>query len=94
MFLKEDNYPPEFLEKIKDLGKCLTPVPEIACSLDIPEDDLELVIQQVGNPIRKAYISGMAETNRELRRTAIESATAGSPAAMEQCLKFALSINI
>lgn len=94
MLLKTDSYDSEFLSRVKEMGSSLTPVPEMAALLHLPEDSLEMAVQTVGHPIRIAYVEGLAATNLELRKTAIESASAGSPAAMEQCLKFAQNIRV
>lgn len=58
---------------------------EISYLLDIDEMTLADDIATPGHPARRAYYSGLAATANELRRNVLDTAGAGSPAAIGEC---------
>ncbi|MCQ2128298.1 MAG: hypothetical protein MJZ08_02550 [Bacteroidaceae bacterium] len=91
-FLNDISLSTDQLKTITDMGELLTPPEQVAIELDINEEIFLSCLTTVGNPIRIAYIKGMAKTEKVLRTAAIDSASAGSPAAMEQCMTFLRNI--
>lgn len=79
------DYSDDLLSKIQDLSRDLTPPQEMAALLDLDESELRTDINTPGNPARRAFMKGYAETALHLRRQNLELADAGSPAADEAC---------
>lgn len=79
------DYSDDLLSKIQDLSRDLTPPQEMAALLDLDESELRTDINTPGNPARRAFMKGYAETAHHLRRQNLELADAGSPAADEAC---------
>jgi len=50
-------------------------------------DEVQLLddINTVGHPARRAYYTGLEETDRELRQQLLDLMQAGSPAALSDC---------
>ena len=53
--------------------------------LDIDETELRTDLNTPGNPARRAFMRGYAETALRLRKQNLELVDAGSPAADEAC---------
>lgn len=79
------DYSKELLNKIKDLSSQLTPPAEISALLDIDETELRTDLNTPGNPARRAFMRGYADTALRLRKQNLELVDAGSPAADEAC---------
>ena len=89
MGLLSDIHPgKDELEKITRLAALLTPPEQIALRIGYNEEIFSTCLTIPGHDIRNAYIAGLTETEEKLRSAAIDAATAGSPAAMEQCMTF------
>ncbi len=58
---------------------------EISFLLGIDEMQLSDDIATPGHPVRRAYYGGLATTANVLRRNIIDTASAGSPAAIAEC---------
>ncbi len=63
----------------------MTPLPEISALLDIDEKELHDDVNTPGNPARRAFLKGYADTALKLRKQNLELVDAGSPAADEAC---------
>ena len=79
------DYSRDLLTKIQDLSSQLTPPAEISALLDIDETELRTDLNTPGNPARRAFMRGYAETALRLRKQNLELVDAGSPAADEAC---------
>ena len=79
------DYSNDLLNRIKELASKLTPLPEISALLDIDETELRHDVNTPGNPARRAFMKGYADTALHLREQNLELADAGSPAADEAC---------
>ena len=79
------DYSSDLLTRIRDLSSLLTPLPEISALLDIDEKELHDDVNTPGNPARRAFLKGYAETALRLRKQNLELVDAGSPAADEAC---------
>ena len=87
-FLQDIQPSVEQLKTITELAELLTPPQQVAIELNISEDIFLSCLTSLENPIRIAYIKGVAKTEKTLRAAAIDAAASGSPAAMEQCMTF------
>lgn len=79
------DYSSDLLTRIRDLSSLLTPLTEISALLDIDEKELHDDVNTPGNPARRAFLKGYAETALRLRKQDLELVDAGSPAADESC---------
>ena len=57
----------------------------VSFHLDIDEVLLLDAINTLGHPARRAYYSGLEETDRELRQQQLDLMRAGSPSAIADC---------
>lgn len=57
----------------------------VSFRLDIDEVQLHDDINTPGHPARRAYYSGLEETDKELRQQQLDLMRAGSPAAIADC---------
>lgn len=65
----------------------MTPA-EIASLLGLDESELIDDINTMGHPARRAFYHGVALTARELREDIRDTARAGSPFSVSECLHF------
>ena len=79
------DYSNDLLTRIRDLSSQLTPPQEISALLDIDERAFIDDLNTVGHPARRAFLVGSATTANKMRRSDMELAEAGSPAAEEAC---------
>lgn len=79
------DYSNDLLDSIKDLSSNLTPPAEISALLDIDEKQFVDDLNTPGNPARRSFLKGYAETALKLRKQNLELVDAGSPAADEAC---------
>ena len=77
------DYSTDLLKKIRELAKQLTPASEIAYLIGVDEVAFLDDIITPGNPARREYMTGFAETANEIRKRNLDLAAAGSPAADE-----------
>lgn len=57
----------------------------VSFHLDIDEVLLHDAINTIGHPARRAYYSGLEETDKELRQQQLDLMRAGSPSAIADC---------
>lgn len=67
-----------------DLVDALTPVPDMAVLLGVPESDLREVLDDPGNPLSAAYRRRKAMALLDVRRADIQRAKDGDAAAAER----------
>lgn len=76
----------EYIERIEELARVLTPPSQIAVILGVNEDGLKLALSRHGSSERTAFLRGMAATADKIRRNNIDLANAGSPEAIRSCV--------
>lgn len=79
------DYSTDLLRDIRTKASELMSPMEISYLLDIDEMQLADDIATPGHPARRAYYGGLAATANEMRRNVIDTASAGSPAAIAEC---------
>lgn len=71
------------IPKIEELAKALTPVPDMAILLGIPESELRMTLSDPCSDVSKAFHKTIAEVALRIRQRDIDLADAGSPTAAE-----------
>ena len=71
----------KIIERIVQLTRELTPIPEMAILLDMSEGQLRAIIDNPENPEYRIFRKALAETANFVRQKDIELYNAGSPSA-------------
>ncbi len=74
---------PEQVEMLADLASALTPLPEAATLLGVPEPVLRMAVEDEGDAAHAAYHNSKQQVLLDIRRAEIRMARAGSPLAMQ-----------
>lgn len=81
------EYTSEMLEQIESYAYGMMTVSETSSLLGFDESAFNDDVNTIGNPARKAFMRGAARIAYKIRGIIFESASAGSPYAIEECLK-------
>lgn len=75
-------------DEIRTLVASLTPIPDIAILMDVPERELRDALDDLSSPVSKAYRRTRAEAALRMRTDAISAAAAGSEQAAEAVAEY------
>lgn len=71
------------LQEIRNYVALLTPIPDMALLMGVPERELRDEIDDLESPVSLAYREAKAQVSLKIRSRDIELAEAGSPTAAE-----------
>lgn len=77
----------DVLDKVKELAEALTPVPDMAILLGMPESKLRVILDDPENEICQVFRKTLAEVSLKIRKRDLELSEAGSPTAAEAVTK-------